>query len=114
MSEPRLASSISVGALIRRVEGEGGFATVVARGDSSAGAILIICRQRGEIVAILERALASSGAYAWCPTGIALINNKALLNEYLERKERNDPDLWLIEVDVADVERFIAQLAASG
>lgn len=113
MSEPRIASSIAVGALIRRVEGEGGFAVVAARGDATSGAILIICLQRGEIVAVLERALANDGEYGWRKAAAGLINDKSLLDDYLMRKRRHDPDLWQIEVDVPDVERFIAQLAAS-
>ncbi len=114
MSEPRLASSITVSALIRRVETEGGFAVVAARGDSNAGAILIIAMQRGEIIAILERALTSGGNYSWNKTSGQLMNDKAVLNDYLARKRRNDPDLWLVEADVPDVERFIAQLSAAG
>ena len=114
MSEPRIASFFAVGALIRRIEAEGGFAIVAARGDSSAGAIAILCLQRGEIVALLERSLTNGGAYAWHKTSKELINNKPLLDDYLTRRRHHDPDLWLIEADVPDVERFIAQLAAAG
>ncbi len=114
MSEPRIASHFAVGALIRRIEAEGGFAIVVARGDSNAGAIAILCLQRGEIVALLERSLTTDGSYAWRKTSEQLINNKPLLDEHLTRRRHYDPDLWLIEADVPDVERFIAQLGAAG
>jgi hypothetical protein len=31
-------------------------------------------------------------------------------SEYLVRRRRQDDDLWLIEVDIADPERFIARI----
>ena len=114
MSAPRIASFFAVGVLIRLIEAEGGFAVVAARGDSNAGAIVILCLQRGEIAAILERSLRSGETYTWHQTGQELIDNKPLLDDYLTRRRRHDPDLWLIEADVPDVERFIAQLASSG
>jgi hypothetical protein len=35
---------------------------------------------------------------------------KSEFSEYLDRRRLRDPDLWLIEVDVADEERLIAAL----
>ena len=32
----------------------------------------------------------------------------------LERRRRNDPDLWLVELDVADAEGFAAGMNAAG
>ena len=46
--EARLTSAMFVSALLRLVENEGGFATVVAKGDASAGAVLIVLAQRGQ------------------------------------------------------------------
>ncbi|HWV11973.1 MAG TPA: DUF1491 family protein, partial [Sphingobium sp.] len=31
------------------------------------------------------------------------------LNQYLARRRRSDPDLWVIELDIADAERFAAE-----
>ena len=36
--------------------------------------------------------------------------NKVDFSEYLERRQRQDPDLWIIELDVPDGEQFIAAL----
>lgn len=44
---PRLTSRMMVDALMRRVRAEGGFATVLARGDDVAGAIVLVCSNRG-------------------------------------------------------------------
>ena len=43
----RLASSVLVTALIRKAEAEGGFGAVLAKGDASAGSILVILTERG-------------------------------------------------------------------
>ena len=114
MSTPRLTTAIRVGALIRRVEAAGGFATVLSKGDSTAGAVLLICSQRGVNIALLEQVLGVDNAYCWRRTGEQVIDNEALLNQYLEKRRHGDPDLWLIELDVADAERFAAEMIASG
>ena len=31
--------------------------------------------------------------------------------EYLERRKNQDPDIWILEVDIADGARFVASLA---
>ena len=36
-------------------------------------------------------------------------NNKELL-EYVTQRFRFDPDMWLIELDIPDAERLIAQM----
>jgi hypothetical protein len=38
--------------------------------------------------------------------------NKQDFSEYLARRRRQDSDIWLIEVDIAEPERFVAQIAA--
>ena len=59
--EGRLQSSILVNALQRRAESEGGFAAVLAKGDPTAGAVLVILAERGEKIKILERLLEGGG-----------------------------------------------------
>jgi hypothetical protein len=36
--------------------------------------------------------------------------NKQELSEYLERRYKFDSDLWVIELDIPDAERLIAQM----
>lgn len=111
---PRLAAGIQASALIRRVEALGGVATVLAKGDSTAGAILICCCARGEYRLLLERTAAADGEYRWARSGPGDGGRSAGIDEYLARRRRTDPDLWLIEVDIAGVERFAAEMIASG
>ena len=113
MTRARLASHVLVSALLRRAEAEGGFGAVLARGDATAGAVMVILAERGERIALLERLLQPDGSYAWQDTGRAAAG-EAEFKALLARRRRNDPDLWLIELDVASAERFAAEMNAAG
>jgi hypothetical protein len=106
---PRLTSRITVDALFRRVRAAGGFATVLKRGDESAGAILIVCTERGEPKALLERTVALNGDYRWTRCGPQDDEASATRDSYIQRRRDRDPDLWLIELDIPDGERFVAE-----
>jgi hypothetical protein len=111
---PRLAARIEVSALIRRIAAEGGAGTVVAKGDGEAGAILLILTDRGVTKMVLERSLAVTGTYRWQPTGPQDIEDSQSLNLYIQHRRGFDSDLWVVELDIAGVERFGAQLIATG
>jgi hypothetical protein len=95
----RLAAGMLVAALIRRTEAAGGHAMVIARGDPTAGALLIQLAERGISGALLERTLTADGTYRWQPAGPV---DPADRSAYLDRRRRSDPDLWVLEVDAAD------------
>ncbi len=113
MSEPRLAASVEASALMRRVTADGGFATVLARGDTERGSLLLIVTTRGRHAAVLERMLDATGAYRWHTSGPAK-NQDFTLDDWLRKRRRSDSDLWLIELDVPDAERFIAETTSIG
>ena len=95
--EPRLAAGLLVSALIRRAEEAGGSGMVLARGDATAGALLIQLAERGRPGALLERRLDPQGVYRWSPTGPEADGERG---DYIARRRRGDPDLWVIELDV--------------
>ena len=103
----RLTSAMLVSALIRRVGAEGGNAAVLAKGDATAGAILLICMEKGVVQSVCERILDMKGIYHWTAVGPA---EPGALNDYLDRRRARDADLWLVELDVANAERFAADL----
>jgi hypothetical protein len=113
MTEARLKSSVLVGALMSRAQAEGGFAAVLARGDSGAGAILVILAERGRKVRILERLMQGNGRYSWQAVGEQALGNTEETQRFLERRQKFDPDIWLIELDVASAERFAAEMNES-
>lgn len=102
----RIASGVAVSALLRRVNAAGGFGTVLYRGDATAGAIAIITRDRGETLA-LERVMAMAGGYEWRE---AAAGNA--IDSWIERARQRDPDLWIIELDIPDAARFVAETAS--
>jgi hypothetical protein len=108
---PRLTSRRTVDALLRRAAAEGGFGAVLARGDEGAGAVLVLLLERGTACNLVERTYDfAANAYRWAPVGPQTDDSGATRAEYLERRRARDPDLWLIELDIVDAERFAAEM----
>jgi hypothetical protein len=105
----RLTSAMLVSSLIRLVTNAGGNATVLAKGDPGAGAILLICTERGVFTSLQERLLDAQGRYRWQPVGPATTHQSAEIDAYLDRRRASDGDIWLIELDIANAERFAAE-----
>lgn len=109
----RLASSVLVGGLIRRAEAEGGFGTVLAKGDSTAGSILIVFNHRGQRFGTMERVLQATGDYSWQLTKSQDTENIRQIDDALMRRRGFDPDLWIVELDIPTPERFAAEMISS-
>jgi hypothetical protein len=100
-------------ALIRRAEAEGGFGAVLAKGDATAGSIVVVLLEKGENPRIFERILQSDGHYGWT----AATRSDGTAEEvptFIARRRRFDPDLWVLELDVPSAERFADQMNAFG
>lgn len=107
----RLTSDFWVTALIRRVQGEGGFAYLARRGAPEAGAIFIKVSTRSGTCDLFTPAPQTS--YGDESDGgrlfLRLLHNveQTEADEKMQREIRFDPDLWIIELeDVADVATF--------
>lgn len=105
----RLPSHLLVSALLRRVEGAGGFATVIRKGDASGGVILVQLLQHGTHLALLERITDLDDRQTLVPCGPSQPKQDIEIQDYIEKRRRADPDLWLIELDVAEGERLAAE-----
>jgi hypothetical protein len=105
----RLTSAMLAGALIRRANAAGGFAMVLAKGDEHSGSILVQAVERGRPVGLFERTSDYAGGYRLEPCGPDLDQGEDALSQYVARRRRSDPDLWLIELDIPDAERFAAE-----
>jgi hypothetical protein len=110
----RLTSGLLAGALIRRVQGEGGGAMVLAKGDETSGSILLVTLEKGVNTGVWERLLQPSGAYRWMKVGPQDVENEEQLTHYIERRRQRDPDLWLIELNIPNAERFIVETDSLG
>jgi hypothetical protein len=84
------------------------------KGDSDRGSLLLLISSRGVHIAALERVLDLDGAYRWQRLGPAESAGSAEIADFLARRARFDEDLWAIELDIADAERFIAETTAAG
>jgi hypothetical protein len=105
----RLPAGMEVAALMRRATSDGGFATVLHRGDADRGAISLLISERGVARAVVERQMAADFSYRWAKVSEAAELEAAGWRDWVANKSRIDPDCWLIELDVADAQRFIAE-----
>ena len=112
--EARLPAHVEASALLRVAEAGGGFGTILKKGDPDRGAIVLLVTARGSHAACLERTLAPDGGYTWLKVGPIAGSTAEVLDEWLKKRVRFDEDLWLIELDVVDPERFIAETTLGG
>ena len=108
----RLKSRFLVDLLLRRTEAAGGFAAVLAKGDDTSGVILVQCSDRGEPGPLLERRFSMDGTYIWESVGPDGATDGESRENYRERRRKADPDLWIVELDIADAPRLVAEWAA--
>ena len=112
--DERLPAHIEVSGLIRAVDAAGGFATVLAKGERDAGTLLVICCHRGTPATAWERMPQADGTRKWTISRTQDPDNPADFHEWYQRRHRQDPDLWVVELDIADGERFIGNGSPGG
>ncbi|MCY7279541.1 MAG: DUF1491 family protein [Sphingomonas bacterium] len=108
----RLPARLEATALMRQVQSAGGFATIIKRGDADSGALILLVAERGLPRALIERQMGDDFVYRWAITARLDGANPEKFRESTDKATRFDPDCWLIELDVADAERFIAETIA--
>lgn len=106
MSE-RIPAALEVSALIRQVQNAGGFATVIAKGHAEAGTILVVVAAHGWPQRAYERMPQIDGTRRWTLARTGDADNPRMLSEWLDRRAAQDSDLWIVELDIVQGERFI-------
>jgi hypothetical protein len=103
-----LSTDLWAGALIRRAELAGAFATVARKGDTRAGTVLVktLNRRSGE-ARLYAEALRGEGERVWMQPVPS--QTEADLDAYVQRQIRIDPDLWLIEIEDAEGRHFLTE-----
>ena len=114
MSDGRLPAALEAAGLVRNAAQNGDFATILKKGDPDRGALLLVVSSRGRHVACLERMVAFEGGYCWRSVGPGESAKSQEVAKFLAKRTRFDADLWAIELDIADAERFIAETIAAG
>ena len=72
---------------------------MLAKGDATAGAILIVAQERGEnprASGARDRPDGRTALIAVGPDG-----ESQAVTDYWMRRRRSDPDLWVVELDIA-------------
>lgn len=83
---------------------------VIRKGDPVSGAILLIGLVRGQNPQIFERFPSLEGGSSWQSLATQTIENEAQVTEIWQKRVGRDPDLWVIELDVASPERLVGLL----
>ena len=111
MDTPRLPAGLEVSALVRRTQAAGGFAMVLHKGEADAGTILVVAVDRQGIGTLYERLPDPAGPRRWMAVRAQDPQAPTDFDDYLNRRKRQDPDVWIVELTVADVERSILNAA---
>ncbi|MES2445052.1 MAG: DUF1491 family protein [Pseudomonadota bacterium] len=105
----RVTSAVMASALTRRVNQEGGSAAVLAKGDATSGGLLLLTYERGTNPRFFERGVGPTGEPALLASGPAALADEQAVTDYWQRRRARDSDLWVIELDIAQAERFAAE-----
>lgn len=109
----RLPSHLLVDALIRKAQAAGGFVAILRRGEPMGGAILLQFLERGRFRGFAERMFDLDGKARLESVGPEApeegAGDEETLAAYRQRRGARDPDLWIIELDIAEAKRFAAE-----
>jgi len=96
-SSPRLTAEFWVRAYLARLRLADIPAFVVARGDATAGAVLVKLATLDGRARVFQRGLdPATGARRWM---VLAEGEEAGVEAVIARARRNDPDLWVIEIE---------------
>ncbi|MBS0563546.1 MAG: DUF1491 family protein [Proteobacteria bacterium] len=96
-TDPRLTADFWVRAYLRRLELAGIPAYVTARGDATAGAVLVkLATLDGKARAFQRSFDLMTGARAWVTLAEGA---EPEIDAAIARQRRHDPDLWVIEIE---------------
>ncbi len=80
---------------------------VLARGDRDAGTILVLTIEKGMNARIFERMPQPDGSRKWHLAYADEPEKPQKSADIIAKRRASDPDLWVIELDIANGERFI-------
>jgi hypothetical protein len=109
---PRLASGLWVNALLRRLQAQGVFATVLAKGDAQAGSLTLVSRSRAGDYRIFTALSAEDGNRCWMAAPRSI--DADAMRAWQDRLRQRDPDGWLIEIESDSPEILIGEPLQQG
>jgi hypothetical protein len=102
MSQPRVKAGLWVSMALRMGDRDNRPGMVLRKGDPDAGGIIVVLRGR-EGLSVLSQVRDAEGDLAWMrATGAAPVDQE-VVDAYISRQVRIDPDLWVIEFEAHDL-----------
>lgn len=80
---------------------------VLKKGEREAGTLLVAIQENGANMRVYERMPGLDGTRKWHRAKDQANENAEEISTWLARRGQQDPDLWIVELDIADGERFI-------
>lgn len=106
-TEPRLKTELWVKAFIRRCWSADVPALLLRRGETDSGTIMLKMNGGAADVCVYARGLLADGSWGWRrASGPKLLTDQDA-DAYVERQLKYDSDIWVIEVESADITRFV-------
>lgn len=104
----RLATGIWVSAYLARLQAEGISTYVVAKGDATAGAVLVkLATMDGQAQAFQRSVDLMTGERKWM---VLVEGEERSVDESIRKQRSFDPDLWVIEVEDARGRHMLGEL----
>lgn len=104
----RLATGIWVSAYLARLQAEGISTYVVAKGDATAGAVLVkLATMDGQAQAFQRSVDLMTGERKWM---VLAEGEERSVDESIRKQRSFDPDLWVIEVEDARGRHMLGEL----
>ena len=110
MSDSRLPTHLVVSGILRQVSAEGGTGVILAKGDRESGTYIVLLRERDGSVKLVERRPSAGFGFEWQVTQEKTPENEGEIYEYCDRRHAQDEDLWVVEAQVENAQRFVAQM----
>ena len=80
---------------------------VLHKGEPDAGTILVVGVDRDGLGTLYERLPDPGGARRWVAVKQQQAESRKDFDDYLARRTQQDPDVWIVELTIVEVERSI-------
>ncbi|SIS59733.1 DUF1491 family protein [Phaeovulum vinaykumarii] len=111
-TEPRLAAGLWVAAYLARLQAAAIPAYVTARGDDTAGAVMVKCARLDGTAQLHERQYDPfADTRAWVCIADA---PEAEIDARIARSRARDPDLWVLEIESREGRTLLDEPGLSG
>jgi len=102
MADDRLKAEFWIMAHVRRCNADGVPATVVRRGDSRGGTLVLKINRFDQGCRVLSQAVDMDGALGWLAAFKGELVPEAEADAYIARAMNRDPDVWVVEIESRD------------